>query len=110
MPALANVTQVDIHFLNQLYLATNRDLAQTDLEQARILSGLSPDVLTTLAQAPQAKVQCFLAETKVLLFQARFDLTFWEQLGQALTNPGSNESVLRLLAAQATLRAVLEAP
>jgi len=102
--------QTDIQKLNQIYLMTNRELAQADLEQARIVSGLSPDVLTTLARAPQAHIAQFLEETKVLLFQPRFDFTFWSSLGQALTNPGPHESVLRLLATQATLRAVLEAP
>lgn len=106
----SDAIRVDIHHLNHLYLATNRDLAQTDLEQARILSGLSPEVLTTLAQAPQAKVQRFLAENRVLLFQVRFDLAFWSALGKALTAPGSDEAALRLLAEQATLRAVLESP
>ena len=106
----ADALRVDIQQLNALYLATNRDLARTDLEQARILSGLSSDVLTALAQAPQAQVQRFLAETRVLLFQGRFDLAFWLALGKALTAPGADEGTLRLLAEQATLRAVLEAP
>lgn len=102
--------QTDIQKLNQIYLMTNRELAQADLEQARIVSGLSPDVLTTLARAPQAHIAQFLEETKVLLFQPRFDVTFWLALGQALAAPAQATPARRLLAAQATLRAVLEAP